>query len=161
MAAARSGPPLGDLLEVAGRSLREAQTTLTAERGGLASQMAISDAELDLRVAVETGAKGALHVRPIGSAEARKGAIEPAALSTLKVHFVALADSEDVAGKASRSAQEVIDEVSSRDDVKALDSILDGLSFEAVFIPRRGRWLVMAHDAAGRTVREVILPDRG
>lgn len=161
MATGRSGPPMGDLLEVAGRSLREAQTTLTAERGGLASQMVISDAELDLRVAVETGAKGELHVRPVGSAEARKGAIEPAALSTLKVHFIALADTEEVAGKPDRSAQEVIDEVSSREDVKALESILDGLSFEAVFIPRRGRWLVTARDAIGRTVREVVLPDGG
>lgn len=161
MAAVHSGPPLGDLLEVAGRSLREAQNTLIAERGGLVSQMAISDAELDLRVAVETGAEGELHVRPVGSAEARKGAIEPAALSTVKVHFVAMAETEEVAGKPDRSAQEVIDEVSSRDDVQALESILEGLSFEAVFIPRRGRWLVTARDAVGRTVREVVLPDGG
>lgn len=150
-------------LESAGRSLAEAQGGLAGEIAQVPSTAAISEAELEVKATIERLAEGGVALQPISSGDARQSDISPGLLSTVTVRYVMAAE-DTLVGPADRpagTAQGAIKEVSGRPDVKALDRILGGLSFEATFVPRTGRWLVTATDPGGRVVRETLVADRG
>jgi hypothetical protein len=155
--------PAADLtgfVEAAGRSLADAQSALTGELVDLPTAVAISEAELEVKATVDRSSTGVV-LQPVSTATVLKGGITPGVLSTLKIRYVAVAE-DTVAPpslRPSRDAGSVIGEVQKREDVVALDQILGGLRFEAVFVPTRKRWLVTARDPEDRLVREVVVPD--
>ena len=154
------GADLTGFLEAAGRSLADAQGALSGELVDLPTAVAISEAELEVKATVDRSAAGVL-LQPVSTAAVLKGGITPGVLSTLRIRYVAV--TEDTVAppsqRPSRDAGSVIGEVQKREDVVALDQILGGLRFEAVFVPATRRWLVTARDPEARLVREVVVRD--
>lgn len=151
---------LGGFLEAAGKSLSDAQGALAGDVVDLPPAVAISEAELEVKAAVQRRADGVVVLETISTKDMRSGAITPGLLSTLRIQYVAVAGDSLVAPseRPTRSPKDVIDEVRKRDDVIALDTILGGLRYEAVYVPGR-RWVVTATDLEQRLVREVLVPD--
>ena len=164
MAAATSPPSAADLkvfLEGAGRSLTEAQGTLTASTD-LQTTLVMASAELEAKVALKTDAQGRLSVEPLSSQDLL-AKINAGAISTLRVSYIATAP-ETAPGKPLpagpvRKPGDVVADVKARPDVTALEGILGELTYETVFVPESKRWLVTAIDPKGRVVREAILLD--
>ena len=150
---------LTGFLEAAGRSLVEAQAALKGEIVDIPTAVAISEAELELKATVDRTAGGDVVLQPVTSQDARQGAITPGMLSTIRIRYVAVAEEAVAPSRPTRTPDKVIDEVRGRSDVAALDKILGGLTFQAVFVPTTQRWLVTATDAQERLVREVVVPD--
>lgn len=155
---------LGGFLEAAGRSLEEAQRQLGPGEGdsGIPGAMAIAEVELEAKVTLEEVDKK-VALRPISSEAAQAGVTNPDLVSTVRVRYVAVAG-ETEAGAAGapqpqRSADEVIDEVRSREDVAPLEDAVEGLEFDATFVPETGDWLVRALGPDDRVVREVLVSD--
>lgn len=155
---------LGGLLEAAGRSLEDAQQQLGAAEGvpGISTAMAISEVELELKITLEKVAKEIV-LRPVSSSDAEGGKINVGLASTLRVRYVAVADEIGTVGAAprqpERTADAVIEEARKRQDVAPLDEAVQGLRFQATFVPEAGSWLVQAIDRDDRVVREVVVPD--
>ena len=156
-----TGADFGGFLEAAGRSLADAQGTLAGGVADFSAAVAISQAELDVKVAVSRTADGKLAVETLSAEDMRSGTITPGLLSTVRVQYVAVpADTLSAPSQQpTRAPRDVIANVREREDVVALDRILGGLSFEAVFVASGSRWLVTAMDAERRVVREVLVPD--
>jgi hypothetical protein len=149
---------LRGFLEAAGRSLTEAQGTLGSglER---AANLIIANAELEVKTALKSDGNGGLTVQPISAEDLARTSIDAAALSTVRVSFVATPPDLTPESGPARQPDEVADEIRKRPDVAQLDRILGGLSVKAAYIPQTQRWLVTAEDSKGRIVREVVLPD--
>jgi hypothetical protein len=156
-----TGADLTGFLQAAGRSLADAQGALAGEVADVPTAVAISDAELEVKATIQRSAAGAVALQPISSGDVVKGGIEAGLLSTVRVRYVAV--TEDVGALAPvrpvQTAERVIDAVKGRSDVAALDKILGGLKYEALFVPERQRWLVTAKDPQDRLVREVVVAD--
>jgi hypothetical protein len=153
---------LGGFLEAAGKSFTDAQGALAGEVVDLPPAVAIAEAELELKAAVQRRGDGAVVLETISTQDMRSGAITPGLLSTIRVQYVAVA-ADTVAAPSqqpTRTPKDVIDDVRERDDVAALDKILGGLRYEAVFVSGK-RWLVTARDPDERLVREIVVPDDG
>ena len=144
----------GGFFEAAGRSLGDAQGALVGA-ADLPTSMAISEAQLEVKAAVDSGDEG-LTIRPVGTELLSKGAIDPGLVSTVTLRFVPVGGT---AAAARRTGIEVIDEVRTREDVQRLAKIVGELRFDAQFVPAGRRWVVTAIDPAGRTVREVLVGD--
>lgn len=156
-----SSADLTGFLEAAGRSLADAQGALAGELVDVPTAVAISEAELEVKATVDRGAAG-LVVEPVSTAAVLKGGITPGMLSTLRIRYVAVTEDTLTAApsvRPERAPDTVIGEVRKREDVVALDRILGGLRYEAVFVPVTRRWLVTARDPEDRLVREVVVPD--
>ncbi len=141
-------------LEAAGRSLADAQGAL----GGLRTELVLSNAELEAKVALKAGADGTLTVQPISAQDLRLAQFNVAGVSTLRVNFVATAG-ESLAAPPIRQPGDIIDDVRKRPDVAVLEGILGPLEITTTFVSDARRWLVTARDASGRLVRETIVPD--
>jgi predicted RecA/RadA family phage recombinase len=153
---------LGGFLEAAGKSFTDAQGALSGELVDLPPAVAIAEAELELKAAVQRRSDGTVVLETISTQDMRSGAITPGLLSTIRVQYVAVA-ADTVAAPSqqpTRTPKDVIDGVREREDVAVLDRILGGLRYEAVFVPGR-RWLVTARDPEERLVREILVPDEG
>lgn len=148
-------------LAAAGRSLADAQGALAGADPEIPTSVAISDAELEVKATVERGPGGAIALQPISSRELLTGRVTAAALSTVRIRYVAVAEDTFAAPsqRPRRSPDDVIQAVKGRDDVVALDKIFGGLEFAAVFVAPAGSWIVTATDAAGRRVREAVVKD--
>lgn len=156
---AETGADLGGFLEAAGRSLADAQGSLAGDVADIPAAVAISEAELEVKAAVGRRADGTLELETISTQDMRRGSITPGLLSTVRVHYVAVAADTLTTAPPNRTPEDVIDGVRDRDDVAVLDKILGGLVYDAVFVPAGKRWLVTARDAEQRLVREVLVPD--
>jgi hypothetical protein len=143
----------GGFFEAAGRSLGDAHGALTG--GEVPTAMAISQAELEVKVIVDKRDDG-LDIQPVGSEVLAKGAVDPGLVSTVKLSFVPVAAAE---APARRAGSDVIDEVRKRPDVQRVAKIVGELHFEAQYISEQQRWVVVARDVEGRTVREVVVAD--
>lgn len=151
---------LGGFLEAAGKSFSDAQGALAGELIDLPPAVAIAEAELELKAAVQRRTDGTVVLETISTQDMRSGAITPGLLSTIRVQYVAVA-ADTVAAPSqqpTRTPKDAIDDVRGREDVAVLDRILGGLRYEAVLVPGK-RWLVTARDADERLVREVLVPD--
>jgi hypothetical protein len=155
------GAELGGFFEAAGRSIADAQGTLGGGVTDIPAAVAISEAELEVKAAVSRSAEGALQLETLSAEDMRSGAITPGLLSTVRVQYVAVAVDTltPPSQQPTRTSGEVIENVRKREDVVALDRILGGLAFNAVYVPSGRRWLVTATDAELRVVREVLVPD--
>lgn len=156
-----AGADLGGFLEAAGRSLADAQGTLGGGVTDIPSAVAIAEAELEVKAAVSRRADGTIQLETLSAQDMRSGAIASGLLSTVRVQYVAVAADTLTAPsqKPVRTPRDVIDNVRRREDVAALDRILGGLAFDAVYVASGKRWLVTATDAERRVVREVLVPD--
>ncbi|MCA1572409.1 MAG: hypothetical protein LC798_19335 [Chloroflexi bacterium] len=156
-----AGADLEGFLEAAGRSLADAQGTLGAGVTDIPAAVAISEAELEVKAAVSRRADGVLQLETLSAEDMRSGAITPGLLSTVRVQYVAVA-ADTLTPPSQQPTQtpgDVIGNVRDRQDVVALDRILGGLTFDAVYLASGRRWLVTAMDAEQRVVREVVVPD--
>jgi hypothetical protein len=151
---------LGGFLEAAGKSLSDAQGALAGDVVELPPAVAIAEAELELKAAVQRRTDGTVVLETISTQDMRSGAITPGLLSTIRVQYVAVAADTITAPsqQPTRTPKDVIDDVREREDVAVLDRILGGLRYEAVFVPGK-RWLVTARDADERLVREIVIQD--
>lgn len=141
-------------MTAAGQSLTAAQDTLT-EGTGVSARMGLSEAELEVKAAVEQTADGVV-MRTLTAGEIARGTVQPAAVSTVRVRFVAVA-TDDAAPAGDEAA--AIDHVRGDPDLRRLGEILGGLTFSAAFAAGAERWVVRASDAEGRLVREVLVAD--
>ena len=158
---AEGGADLGGFLEAAGKSFVEAQGALSGDLADIPPAVAIAEAELELKAALERRADGTVTLETISTQDMRSGAITPGLLSTIRIQYVAV-PADTLASPAEQpvgTPKDVIDSVRGREDVAALDRILGGLVFEAAYLQGRGRWLVTATDAEQRVMREIIVPD--
>jgi len=150
---------LRGFLESAGRSLSDAQAALAGEALPRRPALAISDADLQVKAAVEQTAQGTLSLQTLTAADVRRGGIDPGLVSTVRIRYVAVA-SEAPTARATRSPDDVITEVRKQPQIATLERILGHLDIDAVFVTERQRWLVTARDPSGRLVREMVVPDR-
>jgi hypothetical protein len=152
--------PLRLFLESAGRSLSDAQRSLGVEAGG-APTMLLSTAELEVKAAVRSDAKGALSLQPMSVSDITRGTVDPGLLSTFRLQFVATApDVVPTPGPApKRRVADLVAELRRKTDLGRIEKIVGELSYAASFIPARQVWLVTATDANNQVVREVILSD--
>jgi hypothetical protein len=153
---------LGGFLETVGRSFSQAQESLSTGLG-LPTSFVIADAELEVKAAVNVDAQGRTVMQTLSAQEIRAGGIDPGVLSTIRIGFAVtpqdVGDAPLGAETPRRGAEDVIEDVRSRPDVAALAKILGDLDFQATYVPEGQRWLVVAHDAKGRLVRETVLAD--
>ncbi len=78
---------LETFLKAAGQSFTDAQKALVPGLD-VSVNMMLSNAELDLKVAVSSDVTGKMSIRPISSADIARGDIDPGMLSTLRISFV-------------------------------------------------------------------------
>jgi len=153
---------LGAFLKSAGQSLSEAQEALVAGLE-LPTRMVLSNAEMEIKVAVSSDAKGRMTIQPISAQDIQRGGIEPGVLSTLRISFVgsvgeAIPSAVAPAGP-KRNPIDIIDEVHKYPDVTKLEKVLGGLDIKPSYVPDKKRWLVSVSDSDGRIVRELVLAD--
>lgn len=154
--------PLQTFLHGAGSSLAGAQQSLGS---GIdpPPALTIASAELEAKVALHTDASGELSVRPLSIADIRSGGgIDVAAISTLRVSYVATApESSAGVGDAGpmRTTSDIVAEIRSRPDIARIEALLGTMRIETEYLARTKRWAVAAFDRRGRLVREMMLPD--
>lgn len=156
-----SAPDIGAFFESVGRSLAEAQGSLSKGLTDIPAGMVIAGAELELKAAVESAASGKLSLQTISVQDIRQGGIDPNLLSSVRLQFVptagdALALSSN---KPTRKPEEIIKDFRGRKDMVVLGRILGELTFDATYIPERKRWIVTARDSQNNLLREVLLSD--
>ncbi len=175
---------LGELMASIGASLGTAQGQLTAGTAIPTTRFAMSEATLELKVAVnQTG--GQISVATIGSDTVSKGAIDAAALSTVTMRFVAFG-AHEIGGKVPQandrvtpespaeapitspakptkpiSREEAIRALAERPDIKAKLLKDEAIKFQAAMQRARQTWLVTALDAAGKMVGQGEVPRNG
>ncbi|MFN8378686.1 MAG: hypothetical protein U0452_08450 [Anaerolineae bacterium] len=158
MAAANPAPAEAELqafLEMAGRSLADAQGTLG---DGPKAEWVLANAELEAKVALRTDSAGKLSVQPISAQDLRTAQLNAAAVSTLRVSFVATAPDTTLV-KPTKTPADVTGQIRQRPDIKVLEGILGPLTIRPTYVAETARWMVTATDSKGRLVREVIVPD--
>ncbi|MEY2560926.1 MAG: hypothetical protein QOG51_1341 [Verrucomicrobiota bacterium] len=153
---------LRGFLEAAGKSLTEAQGTLTGDSILTPSALAISEAELEVKAAVTQQAGGKLALQTLSMESLRSG-IDPGLVSTVHIRYVAVAadatKEPGSTGGPKRVPEEITKTVAARADIAALSKILGKLNIAPVFVPETRRWMVVARDQEGRVLRELIVPD--
>lgn len=153
---------LGAFLESAGQSFSEAQKALVP---GLEVpvNMMLSNAELELKVAVGSDAKGRVSIRPISSKDLTRGGIDPGMLSTLRISFVStIAEVRPTTVSAAtpkRKLNEVISEVRTRLNLDRMEKTEGKLEVKPSFVAEKNRWLVTVEDAKGKVLNEMVLSD--
>jgi len=153
---------LGAFLESAGQSLAEAQGVLVTGLD-LPVNMVLSNAELEIKVAVSSDARGRIAIKPISSQDVRRGGIEPGVLSTLRISFVGtIGEAKQSAATAAgpkRNLAEVVNEVRKHPDITELEKELGKLDIKPTYVPEKKRWLATIQDPDGRIIREMVLTD--
>ncbi len=153
-----AGPTMDAFITAAGESLAIAQSGLVDEE--FRTRMAVSQARLDARVALEATADG-IRLQTISLTDITSGAVESSALSTIRLDFVAVTDDAGggVGAPPLRRKADVIDQLAGQDDVKLLERIIGGLTYDATFLRDRRRWVVTAQ-TGDLIVRESIVSDK-
>jgi len=153
-------PGLADFVAAAGAGLGAAQTDLVGPLGEVPTSMALSEAELEVKATLSTGADGKVGLQPISAAQIAKGTLPVGLVSTVRVRYVPVALDTPV-GAPGKQPVAVVSEVRGRDDVKRLEKIFGELRYDATFVPGRASWLVEARDLGGRSVRQLLVADGG
>jgi hypothetical protein len=153
---------LGAFLESAGQSFSEAQKALIP---GLAVpvNMMLSNAELELKVAVSSDAKGRVAIRPISSKDLTRGGIDPGMLSTLRINFVSTIGelTQTTAGAVTpkRTFNDVINEVRTKLNLDKVEKTEGEMRVKPSYVADKGRWLVTVEDSKGKVLNEMVLSD--
>jgi hypothetical protein len=156
-----SAAEIGAFFESIGRSLAEAQGVLAKDLTDIPAIMAIAEAELEIKAAIESAPNGKLSMQTISVQDIRQGGIDPNLLSSVRLQFVPTASDALAlsANKPTRKPDEVLKDFRTRKDIVALGRILGDLTFDASYIPERKRWIVTARDSNNNLLREALLPD--
>lgn len=151
---------LSELVEAAGSALADAQTDL-AGTDLPSTAMAVSEAEIDMAIAINSSTKGGVRIQPISLADLSGGALDPTGFSRLKLNYVAVVeDRESAVGiQPRRPRSDVVAEASRDKTLIRIGSILGGLNFDASYVPATQKWLVVVKDASDNIVREIVLDD--
>jgi hypothetical protein len=149
-------PDLSGFLEAAAKSFGQAQADIGLPEG-MRPSMLITEAELAVKAGMRLEG-GALRIEPVSTASSVKGGIQPEALSTITVKYVA-ARSEG-GGEPVRTPDDVVKEVKDRGDVADLGKVLGDLRVSARFIPDLDIWTAVVVDDRQRIVRTINVPDR-
>ncbi|MGJ3241064.1 MAG: hypothetical protein ACFE0Q_20305 [Anaerolineae bacterium] len=148
-------------LEMAGRSLSNAQSQLGTNTT-LKTDFVLANAELEARVGLQTRDDGGFSVQPISSADMVKSNINSAAISTVRINFIATG-AETSPGETpnapKRTKEDVADEILARPDVARMAEIVGPLIVRTSFEPNYQRWIVVAEDNKGRVIREALISD--
>mgnify|MGYP000864014449 CR=1 FL=1 len=172
----KSSAKLSSLVGGAGASLGLAQSDLGLG-AGLFSSMVMSEASLEIKAAVSQTSSGELVIEPLSSAHLA-GNLNPMAVSTVKVSFVATASSPDLQapvtspagngsgttgtpGKPPISRDKALSIFREQEDLKTLEKLLGPLAVKTQLVPNTGQWVLSATDPSGRLVREQIIRDAG
>lgn len=152
------GPTMEAFITAAGDSLATAQSGLVEDQ--IRTRIAVSEARLDARVALDASGEK-IRLQTVSLTDITSGAVESSALSTIRLDFVALTDDAD-GGTAppTRSKAEVIGQLADQEEIRRLDRILGGLTYDASFLPAQRRWVVIA-SSGDMVVRESIISDEG
>lgn len=172
----KSSANLSSLVGGAGVSLGLAQSDL-GFGAGLTSTMVMSEASLEIKAAVSQTSSGELVIEPLSSAHLA-GNLNPMAVSTVKVNFVATASSLDLPapvtspagtgsgtpgtpGRIPVSRDKALSIFREQADLKSLEKVLGPLEVKTQLVPNTGQWVLSATDASGRLVREQIIRPAG
>ena len=153
---------LGDFLEIAGRSLGDAQNSLLSGLN-LSTNMILNNAEIEVKVLVDS-ANGKISIKPVSAEDIRIGSIDPGLLSTLRISYVSTVEEpiEETVSPAVESVKEpsqLIEQVLNRRDIQKLAATKGELQVKPTFVSERKRWLVSIEDTSGKVLREIVLPD--
>ena len=149
---------LDDLLEAAAQSFGTAQQEVGLPQG-LKSAMLISTAELAIKAGMRF-AGGKMMIEPVTAAASAKGSVDPAALSTITIRYVAAQSDVPAAQQPQATKEEIAKEVASRPDIVKLQDIIGTLTIQPNYVPNLKTWTVKVTDASDRTVRLLTLEDR-
>lgn len=151
---------LGAFVEAAGAGLADAQGSIAGAELATTA-MAVSEARLEARVALDVGPTGAVRVQTLDRHRLQSLGSGAGALSTVTVDFVALTAAPERATQPAVGRDRAIEIVAKRPDVTRLAEVLGPLRFDAVLVPDRPAWLVTATDDDGRLVRQAVITEEG
>lgn len=162
------GAQLGALAGLAGGALTAAQGELGLG-ADFSSAMVMSEAALEIKAAIGQTKSGELLVQPLSSAHLA-ARLEAAAISTLRLNFVATANEAPAqtaippSGGGSSDAppprlsrEQALATFGAQADVMRLEKLLGPFSLRTQVVPLTGQWIVQATDPAGRVVREQLI----
>lgn len=169
-----SGARLGAMAGLAGGSLSTAQGELGLG-ADLSSTMVMSEAALEIKAAISRASNGELLIEPLSTAQLA-GQLNAAAISTLRLNFVATASLNSTAAQAavdsgggttgttggSRfSREQALAAFQAQDDVQRLEKLIGPFELRTQLVPTTGQWIVQATDSTGRVVREQLIRKAG
>jgi predicted flap endonuclease-1-like 5' DNA nuclease len=144
---------LETFLKTAGQSFTDAQRALVPGLD-VSVNMMLSNAELEIKVAVSSDAQGKMSIRPISSEDIIRGGIDPGVLSTIRITFVS-SISEIKAGPQPASTG---DSASKGNIVPALVGLT--LDEAAALLKSRG-WQFEPHAASSEEITAAGKENRG
>ncbi|MGB7337903.1 MAG: hypothetical protein WBC91_03345 [Phototrophicaceae bacterium] len=148
-------------LEMAGRSLSDAQSQLGTGTN-LKTDFVLANAELEARVGLTARTDGTFAIQPISSADMVKSNINSAAISTVRINFIATGaetNPNEPSSTPKRTKEDVANQIMARPDVARMSEILGPLVIKSNFEPNNQRWVVVAEDQKGRIIREALILD--
>lgn len=148
-------------LEMAGRSLSNAQSQLGTGTN-LKTDFVLANAELEAKVGLQARADGSFSVQPISSADMVKSNINSAAISTVRINFIATGaetNPNESSTAPKRTKEDVANEILARPDVARMAEIIGPLVVKSSYEPNNQRWIVVAEDEKGRIIREALIAD--
>jgi len=148
---------LDDFIWAVGQSFGMAQQDAGLPEG-MRSAMLISSAELAVKAGLRF-AGGKMLLEPVTTSAAAKGGVDPAALSTITIRYVAAQGDPGALPQSGRTAEEVIEEVDGRPDIGRLREIMGELTMRANYVRDLNLWTVKVTDAQERTVRLFTIAD--
>jgi len=170
-----NGAQLGALAGLAGGSLTSAQGDLGLG-ANLSSAMVMSEAVLEVKAAISRTSSGELLIEPMSSAHLA-GQLNAAAISTVKLSFVATASEVPAAGAVTPGGttgttgpvtggprltrEQALAVFQAQDDVQRLEKLIGPFELRTQTVPSTGQWIVQATDPAGRVVREQLIRKAG
>jgi len=136
----------------------------TAQKGiglveGMQSAMMISEAEVTIKTGMRMN-KGRLALEPVSSASSVIGGVQPDALSTLTIRYVAARGEGTELNTPRKSREDILREVSSREDLTRLQGILGKLDMNADYAKELDLWTVKVTDDRSRVVRVLTIEDK-
>jgi len=151
---------LEKILEATSKSFDSAQQELGLSEG-MQTRMMFEDAEIEIKVqGVGMDAKNRLVFAPVSLSSLSGNDVSAGAVSTIKVHYVAVRPDPAPENQPERNREDVISEVSGRKDIKYLHNILGDMVYEARFQPETRTWTVRVADSKDRTVRILVVNDK-
>lgn len=141
---------LGTFLQSAGQSFTDAQKRLVPDLNTQVN-MILSNAELEVKVTVNSDTRGNMSVRPVSSDDIASGKINPGMLSTLRMSFVS-----SIGEFTSRTPVETTPENINQ---AGIVPVITGMRLnEAVAFLKAAGWQFEAHAASDK---EIVTADKG
>jgi len=104
--------------------------------------------------------KGRLALEPVSSASSVIGGVQPDALSTLTIRYVAARSEGTELNAPRKSREDILREVSGREDLTRLRGILGTLDMNADYVKELDLWTVKVTDDRSRVVRVLNIEDK-